>query len=248
MVAKILAAKLGANAWQLSNNRTLGDWSQSPGIPSRLFMFPIEFVEPQRNKGKAAVYLNHPLIGSHPLVARVQEAIGQPVEWEPYDEFGRDRGSKWRYFHALDLFTADHYQILLDTAEFTDPDAVASGADYALRYNHISPGRARTVMLAFGIEEPADRSAAALDGGIIRPDPSWTSENGKPLTKPRFGMNSAYPKLWQELGGKQAHAWAMLHGIEDGWFTWDRSNFITMTPAGCERLGVDLSREKEKSE
>lgn len=237
-MVELLESKGLGNGWLLANNRTLGGWGECKEIPSRLFQFPIEFVERDRlGSDFSVLYLNHELIGEHPLVQRVQELIGQAIPWCPVDEFGRDRGAKWRYFHALDLATNDRFSILMDSLEYTDADAMAGGMDYALRYGHLSPGRARTALITMGLEEPADRSAAALDAGVLNPSPIYMDDKGKPTKKPRFGMNA---------GGRRdqfpAHAltWAFLHGLEDGWFTHDRAGFLTMTPAGIERLGVEL--------
>lgn len=238
MIELLIEKGLAHSSGLLNINRTLGDYGTAPEIPSRLFQFPIEFVERGRLGSEFSVlYLNHELIGGHPYVQRVQELIGQTIPWCPVDEFGRDRGAKWRYFHALDLATNDRFSILMDSLEYTDADAMAGGMSYALQYGHLSPGRARTAMVTMGLEEPADRSAASLDAGVINPSPIYMDNNGKPTKKPRFGMNA---------GGRRdqfpdhAMTWAFLHGLEDGWFTHDRSGFLTLTPAGIERLGVEL--------
>jgi hypothetical protein len=235
-------AGFAANQYLLEANRTLGDWGQAPDTPSRLFKFPVEFMAGDRRRdGRSAVLLNHPLIGDHPLVLRLAHCLGRPVPWEPTDEFGRDRGATWRYFHAIDLLGAGLPDLLLETRQFTDPTAVSSGVSYALRYRaKLTTARARDVMLAFGHTEPADRSAAALDAGVISPDPMWCNESGKVTKTPRFGMNEgivATRKL-----GKEAVTWAILHGLEDGWFTHTRSGYLTMTPKGIDRLKVDMSR------
>lgn len=240
--ARLVELGLVGSEWLLQNNRTLSPKGPVP-VPGRLFRFPLEWVDRDRlgnNAEESILLLNHPLIGDHPFVRQTAELIGEPIVWADFDEFGRDRGAMWRFFHALDLATDELMLHLIDNPQYTDSDGVLSGIAIGLRHGNLQPKFARTIASAFGLEEPADRSESALSAGVIRPDPIFLSNDGKPIKNPRWGMNDGH-------GGDLAPGaltWAILHGLEAGYFGLDKSKHLTMKPAGCERLGFSVMGEK----
>lgn len=267
LTQRLIALDLASNAGLLSINRTLSDWRLDRSdwgnwaLPSRAFKFPVEYIEAGRiDEDNAYLALNHPALGAHPYVRMLEEKLGEPIPWLEEDEFGRDRGAKWRYFHALDLCTDELFLSLIELPEFTDEEGAASGANYAVRYGQLSPGHGRAVLQFFGHEEPADRSAAALEARIVRPDPQWMDDNMKPTATPRFGMNDGGYHAGASAFTTAQRAWAWIHGLEDGWFKFPRQRarkdghggvgFIGMTPEGLERMGfspeaIDLRKDAE---
>jgi hypothetical protein len=254
------------STWLLENNRTLDDWRLDRSswgkwnLPSRAFRFPIEYFAPGRLESDACLSLNHPDLSEHPWVKVVEDKLGERIPFLAEDEFGRDRGAKWRYFHALDLATDDLFLSLIDECNFTEDAEAAAGASYGVRYGALSPNHARVLLTFFGHEEPEDRSAAALEGRIVNPSPMWVDDNGSPTKAPRFGMNDGGWWKGSSAFTTADRAWAWVHGLEDGWFKFPRQRarkdghggvgFITLTPEGLERMGfspeaVDLRKDAE---
>lgn len=239
LVDATLAAGLEANAWVLSNNRTLGDYGIGKphgapwDLPSRLFAFPIEFVERDRIEAdESLLLLNHPEVGEHPYVLEVEHKLGIKIAWEPLDEFGRDRGDHL-WFHAVDLCTDEHFRGLIETLQFTDRANVMRAVIHALGYGTLSPANARELLSAIESAEPVGRSAKLLAGKGIETVEITANNSGKAL-KPPYKSRPSFP-ITRNKRDVEKEAWMLIHGIEDAWFSHDRSRGLVMSVAGMER-------------
>lgn len=219
---KIIAAGLEAK-FLLELNRGL----TTPGtldLPSRLFRFPIEFMSSKRRKGgESKLLLRHPLLREVPQVAAfiadVENRAECRIEWEPHDEFGRDLGAGWRWYHAVDLCSDKHWRDLLLTRRFTDADCIFNAVGLALNgKGTLSVRNARAVMAELGSIEPADRSAGALSGDELSPYRDGKKKSISPNIRPQG-----------EVG-----AWLAIHGLEDKWLTYVGS-WLSVTEEGMSR-------------
>jgi hypothetical protein len=224
----VIASGLAPNEYILTTNRTLGGWGVSAPAKSRIYLFPIEFMHRDRFGGEASkLLLNHPAIGDLAYVRHVANATGITPHWEPEDEFGRDRGKEWRWFHAVDLMCERDWLHLMETRELTDNAAIAGAVRYGVEDGRISTDTARTILDLLDAAEPDDRSEAALLGNGIWPAHIIERNSKGKVTSERRPINI--------MTRGAAGAWLAVHGIEDGWFKRGRDGFLQMSPDGLAR-------------
>ncbi|MGM4909141.1 MT-A70 family methyltransferase [Rhizobium sp. 768_B6_N1_8] len=218
----VLDAGLAHNNYLLELDRS---FNNGPALdtPSRLLRNPIEFFDRQRFGGIASeLRLRHPRLREHPqiaaYIAEVEERTGLPVVWKPEDEFGRDFGRDYRYFHALDLATDKDWQVLIETDFLTDREAICSGVLFGLQYKGISVKNARALMAHIGSSEPEDRSGTLLMSSGLNPFRNGKEKLCSPNISPRG----------------EAGAWVAIHGLEDGWLNY-AGHFLSVTSNGLQR-------------
>lgn len=218
LIAALIAAGYVANEYLAWINRNVS--IPCSDLPSRMFQWPVELVDRSRREdGKSALLLNHPDLHTFPFVDQLEAATGVRPHWEELDEFGRDRGSRHRYFHAMDLLTDEHWRDMLATINFTDPDAIICGLLFRADYGGLSTKNFREVLRHIGSEEPADRSAAFLRSQDCR---ITIAQQGK----------------FVGLRSKDERAlWGAVHGLEDRLFRRDGNGHL--------RFSKDFLAEKE---
>lgn len=233
VVDAVVSAGFVPNTYILELNRGLTN-SGEIDLPSRLFRYPIEFMDRKRSKApESRLLLRHPLLREAPAVAAfiddVETKTGLHVEWEPHDEFGRDIGRQWRWYHAVDLCCDKHWQGLLETRRFTDDEAIYGAVRLELQHKkRLSIKNARAIMGALGSVEPEGRSAKALAGNGLWPfrdgDKKYIAPNIRPIG---------------EVG-----AWLVIHGIEDGWLAYV-GDHLSVTAEGMARRATDVSPDAQ---
>ena len=217
--ARILSSGLAHNEYMMSLGSALrvkliNDW------PSRMFKFPTEYVDgADREDGQTTILLNHPEFAEYAFVDECEQRCGIRPVWEPFDKFGRDRGARHRYFHAIDMMTDEHWQILLDTINFTDRSAMIGALRYHADYGGISIKNMRSILDFMGMEEPADRSEAFLHSSECR------------VTECSGGK---FVGIWAK---DERGAWAAIHGLEAKLFRRDQSGHL--------RFSKDFLAQKE---
>src|SRR3546814_915197 len=136
----------------------------------------------------------------------------------PYTTLFRSH-SLWH--HAVDLISAGKWRELLATQEFTEPRNIFNAVVYGLRYSdhadrkasgHISTVEARQIMREMGATEPTDR--AALLRSFSAPSPCQQERGSE-----HWPINLHGPCA-------EDKAWSFIIGIEDGWFSYDRSGHL----------------------
>lgn len=178
-------------------------------LPSRLFQWPVEFVDRKRREdGASTILLNHPDLAEFPFVDEVEEKTGVRPHWEAYDEYGRERNNH-RYFHAMDLLTDEHWRGLIETLNFTDNAGIISGLKFRMDYGGLSIANARTVLAVIESVEPIDRSALFLRSDAVKVN---STQQGK------------FVGMWT----KEQSVWASIHGLEDGLFK-RKGGFLTFS-------------------
>lgn len=214
LAERIIAAGLAHNGFLLSLNRAIN--ISAMDLPSRMMQWPVEFMDrSRRENGESALLLRHPDFADFPFVDQIEAAIGVRPSWEPEDEFGRERGSNHRYFHALDLLTDQHWTDLLATVNFTDRNAIVSGLKFHAEYGGLSIANTRSVLAEIGEHEPADRSAAYLASDRLR------------ITN---ALQGQFPRFDHDSGSAQS-VWATIHGLEDKKFRREKSGWLRFAPA-----------------
>lgn len=220
--AAVLAAGLAPNAFILDLNRGP---SIGPAIdlPSRLFRSPIEFMDRKRGGNESRLLLRHPLLRDVPEIAAfildVETKTGLTVAWEAVDEFGRDFGKTWRWYHAVDLCGDKHWKDLLDTRQFTDSAFIFNAVSLNLQSKgRLSVKNARAIMAALESVEPEGRSAADLAGKGLWPYRDGSKKYIAPNIRDR----------------NEASAWLVIHGIEDGWLAYVGGH-LSVTEEGMQR-------------
>jgi len=182
-------------------------------LPSRLFQFPIEFVDRSRQEdGESKLWLRHPDLTGMTFVSRIERDTGVRPVWAPVDEFGRER-RQGAFWHAIDLLTDEHFRGMLDTRNFTDWPMVINGLRYHMDYGGLSIAHARIVLSEYRSIEPEDRSAAFLKSDAVR---VTNAQQGK------------FVGMWTE---DERSVWAAIHGLEDGFFKRDRNGHLRFSPA-----------------
>lgn len=224
LIARLVDAGFAHNEYHLSLNRAIqvsfGD------LPSRLFNFPIEFVERRRQTdGQSKLWLRHPDFEGFPELDAIEDATGTRPVWQPLDEFGRKRdiGPFW---HAIDLLTDEHFQAMLETRNFTDESAVLNGLRFHMDYGGLSIKNARCVLAEFECAEPQDRSAAFLRSDSVR------------VTEAQQGK---FVGMWSR---NEQSVWAAIHGLEDGLFKRDRNGFLRFSSAFLAEKEESLSKAR----
>lgn len=171
-----------------------GHW----GLPSRLFRHPISI---EAND----LRLKHPGLSEHPFVRHLETITGNSIQYlaPKYTDH-----SLWH--HAVDLAMAGMYQELMTTREYTTDENIVGALCFALCHRNDDPMKVLTVKLArqlakaLGCTEPRDR-ATTIKG---LPAPS--------VVKGECGVR--YPVNGIRSGNPE-HLYALIHGLEDGWFT-----------------------------
>ncbi|WP_080580050.1 MT-A70 family methyltransferase [Sinorhizobium fredii] len=218
----LVATGLAPSKYILHLNRGLTN-PAALDLPSRLFRFPVEFMDAERGGGESRLLLRHPLVWQvlqvTDFLADIEQKIGVRPVWEPLDEFGRDFGEKWRWYHAVDLCNDKHWQGLLKTARFTDREKIFSAVKLGLEGKSLSLKNARSVMAELESVEPEiAASAEIMLGKALMP---YQHDKGK-LISPNISDRN-------ETG-----AWLVIHGLEDGFFNYV-GNHLSVTPDGMAR-------------
>lgn len=236
LATQIVERGLAASAYLLDINRSLAVPHDFPlaypwNLPSRLFQFPIE-VGGDEGEGTCRIGLMHPLLAAHPFVQHVEATLGLTLDADGAPNvYGVSKARNAQWWHAVDLVRAGHWRALLDTREYTTAEDIARAVAYGLTYSrhdekptgHLSPLEARAIMAAIGAPEPASRRGmlAFSTPSACKPD---TGAVHWPVNHPGLPANDV--------------AWALIHGIEDGWFAHDRSGFLHWTEQGRERYAA----------
>jgi hypothetical protein len=233
LATRIVERGLAASTFLLDINRSLAVPRDFPlpypwNLPSRLFQFPIE-VSAAEGDGNLRIGLMHPLLAAHPFVQHVEAALGVTLDTDgATNACGVSKARTGQGWHAVDLVSAGQWRALLATREYTTAEDIARAVAYGLTYSrhdgkptgYLSPPEARAIMAAIGAYEPASRrgmlafstpSACKSDTGAVH----W------PINHPGLP--------------RKVVAWALIHGIEGGWFAHDRSGFLHWTGQGRER-------------
>ncbi len=206
-------------------------------LPSRLFQFPIEFINDTSLPDEKRLLLRHPLLADLPFVAEVAEKVRVMPTWEPADEFGRDRGALPRWWHAVDLMTNDHFRGLLETRHLTDDKSIAEAVAFRVtgeRKGAISTAIARKILAEIGAPEPDGQSRRLLRGVGI--SPAYIKEEKK----------RGYWAINIRADGAQA-AWLAVHGIEDGWFVRGKGGYFEMSAFGLRQRGLETDKQPRSS-
>lgn len=141
---------------------------------------------------------------------------------------------QWRF--AVDCVTEGRCTALADAEDLT-PRMVFAALDYGLRYTHhadrlrsgyIGPRDARSVLAAWGSDEPDD--PADLLHGFWQPRPC--KPDGRREDWPINSGRDLCPEL---------AIWGLILGIERGWFAYNRSGYLNWSPAGRDRYAAGSS-------
>lgn len=232
----LIAAGFARNSLLLHMNGSLSvpaDFQlEAPwNLPSRLFENPIEVVPPEGDDPRK-IGLMHPRLADHPFVRHVEQVLGVNIAREGVTNrhgFSKRRHALW--WHAVDLISAGKWRELLDTQLFTETRCILRAVSFGLRHSphtaregrgYIDTLQARHIVREMDGSEPSDRSTTIRS--FLAPS----------LCKPDHG--SAYWPINAPHGlCAEDEAWAMIHGIEDGWFAHDRSGFLHWTEQGRAR-------------
>lgn len=229
LAERIVAAGLASNDYLLWLNQSLN--IEAGDLPSRLFHWPVEFVRSDRAEGESRILLRHPNFASFPFVGEIESKVGVRPAWEALDEFGRDRGKNWRYFHAVDLLTDEHWRDLIVTRNFACDWSIMLGLCYHAQYGGLNNDNTRAVLHEIGSSEPADKSAAFLNSDRVT---ITNCQQGKFV-----GLDSR----------DHASIWGVVHGLESKKFKRDRNGYLRFSPdflAEKETIGRAALREGEQ--
>lgn len=211
LVEKLIETGYASNAYVLDINRSIN--IECGDLPSRLFRFPIEFVDRSRQEdGISKLWLQHSDLAGMEFVDRIERDTGCRPVWSPVDEFDRER-RQGAFWHAIDLLTDEHFRGMLDTRNFTDWPMVINGLRYRMDYGSLSIANARILLDEYGSVEPEDRSAAFLKSDAVR---VTNAQQGK------------FVGMWTK---DEQSVWAAIHGLEDGFFKRDRNGHLRFSPA-----------------
>jgi hypothetical protein len=221
LVERIVGAEVAPNEYLLLLNRAIHVAAND--LPSRLFQWPVEFVDrARRDDGQSVLLLNHPDLAAMAFVDEIERRVGVRPHWESTDEYGRDRGERHRYYHALDLLTDKHWRDLLATRNCTDRDGIISGLKFHGDYGGLSIENTRAVLSGIGEDEPNDRSAAYLASDKVR------------ITNAQQGQFVGFA----HAPGDLASVWAAIHGLEARKFRRDKNGYLRFSPGFlAEKLG-----------
>ncbi|MBD8737042.1 hypothetical protein [Sphingomonas sp. CFBP 13706] len=238
---QIITAGLAENDFILDLNGGLTVPSGFPlpspwDLPSRLFRFPIEVCKARGDRPRT-IGLRHPDLAGHPFVQHVEAALGFKLDPNGApNENGYSTCESFGWFHAVDLVTAGQWRALLDTSDFTTTRSIFNAVDFGLRYSdhseggkrhgHLSTSEARQIMDELGATEPINRASIIRELG----KPSACNSEGKKGGE-RWPINGKASSL-------EDQAWAMIFGIEDGWFEYDRAGFLQWSVKGRDRYSA----------
>lgn len=236
LATQIVERGLAASTFLLDINRSLAVPHDFPlhypwNLPSRLFQFPIE-VSAAAGDGTRRIGLMHPLLAAHPFVQHVEAALGLALDTHGAPNgYGVSKARTGQWWHAVDLVSAGQWRALLDTREYTTAEDIARAVAYGLTYSrhdgkptgYLTALEARAILGAIDAHEPASRSGMLAFSApcACKPD---TGAVHWPVNHPALPANEV--------------AWAMIHGIEDGWCVHDRSGFLHWTEKGRERCAA----------
>lgn len=227
---RLIAAGLEHNEFLLDLNRSLSvphDWKlPAPwNLPSRLFRFPIEVSE--NLEGGRRIGLIHPALVDHPYVQHVSQVLGMeiPAEGAP-NRHGYSKQALGLWWHAVDLIPSGHWREALETRHFTTDEDILRAVTFGLscgRENgrNLTTSEARQIFLALGQECPSDPREILC--GFMRPSPVIADDKVE-----RWPVNTGRAEAGET-------AWAMVVGIETGWFAKDRSGHLEWTRLGRDR-------------
>lgn len=235
---QIVAAGFAANDYLLDINGALNVPHGFPlpapwNLPSRLFQFPIEVIRAEQGEPRK-IGLRHPLLAAHPFVQHVESVLGIQIAREGVTNrygYSNSRNSLWH--HAVDLISAGKWRELLDTQEFTEPSNIFNAIAYGCRYSHhadkkasghINTAEARQIMREMEAAEPTDRAE------LIR-----FCSAPSPCEQERGAVH--WPINVHGICAEDV-AWCFIIGIEDGWFSYDRSGFLQWSPIGRDRYAA----------
>lgn len=227
---RLIAEGLAHNSFLLDLNHALTvphDWTlPAPwNLPSRLFRFPIEVSEYQQ--GGRRLGLMHPALVDHPFVKHVSQVMGMaiPAGGAP-NPYGYTKTGLGMWWHAVDLISAGRWQDALDTRQFTTDAHLLQAVTFSLSCGReegdaLTPAEARHIFDVLGVACPADPNAILC-------------------SFPRPGSVTADDKVerWPVNTGCDAPgdtAWAIVIGLETGWFAKDRSGHLQWTRLGRDR-------------
>lgn len=214
LVEQLVAGGLAPNEYLLNMNRALY-CPPAMDLPSRLFQWPVEFVDRSRREdGKSALLLNHPAFDGMPFVDEIEARCGVRPIWEDRDEFGRERISRYQYFHAMDLLTDEHWSDMLRTRHFCSEKAITNGLCYRATYGGLSTDNMRSVLAAINAAEPSDQSSAYLASDAVR------------VTEALQGIFVGLTD-WSSVDA----VWATVHGLESKKLKRDKSGHLRFSPA-----------------
>lgn len=229
----LIASGFAPNTYILELNRGLTN-DRPLDLPSRLFRFPVEFMDRKRTGGESRLLLRHPDLSNYPPVAAflddVETKTGIKVEWSPVDEFGRDISAHWRWLHAVDLCTDKHWRSLLETIQFAGHEAVFGAVLVNLESKSLSAKNARAILTELGSSQQLEQSTALFVGKAI-----WPYQHDKEkLISPNFRERT------------EATAWLAVHGIEAGLFGYVGTH-LSVTAAGmalrADQAKIDAEKE-----
>lgn len=232
----IVERGLAASHYLLDLNRSLSVPQDFPlshpwNLPSRLFRFPIE-VSAGHGETSRHIGLMHPLLADHPFVRHAEEVLGIVIDpGGAPNAYGVSNARTGLWWHAVDLVSAGQWRALLETRRFTTDEDIARAVAYGLSYSahhgkrpgYLSVRDARAVMAAIDAPEPATRCGLLA---FSKPSPCQPDKAAAhwPINHPALPANAV--------------AWALIHGIESGWFAHDRAGFLQWTKGGRERFAA----------
>jgi hypothetical protein len=235
MGAALIRHGFVANDYLLSINGGLSvprhiDLPPPWNLPSRIFQFPIEA---SRDEDETHIGLLHPALADHPFVNHLESVLGITLDPEGApNSHGYSKRETAQWWHAVDLISAGEWRALLETRQFTTERDIARAVAFGLTYSdrdarrmgHISPQEAREIMAAIGAAEPCDRRSGILSLSAPLPCKPDNGPAHWPINHPALPA----PVI----------AWALIHGIEDGWFAYDRAGFLHWTVLGRDRYAA----------
>lgn len=233
----ILSKGLASNEYLLDLDSALGvlDDFELPApwnLPSRMFQWPIE-THPPRDGRPRNIGLLHPALAEHPYVKHVEAVLGLTIPREPApNDCGYTKSEVAPWWHAVDLAAAGYWRELMETAEFTTRECMFRAAGLALHALRNEKGgdsnnrhaiwEARGLLAWLSSQEPMNRAASIRV--MAAPSP-FSDGDGM-----RCPVNSGGRETSHE-----AEAWAYIHGIEDGWMTYDRRGYLQWSELGQKR-------------
>lgn len=233
LATQIVERGLAASTFLLDINRSLAVPRDFPlpypwNLPSRLFQFPIE-ISAAEGDGSRRIGLMHPLLAAHPFVEHVEATLGVTLDTDGApNACGDSKARTGQWWHAVDLVSAGQWRALLETREYTTAEDIARAVAYGLTYSrhdgkptgYLTTLEARSIMAAIDAPEPASRRGMLAFSAPCARKPG-TGAVHWPVNHPALPANEV--------------AWALIHGIEDGWFAHDRTGFLHWTELGRER-------------
>lgn len=227
---RLISEGLVHNSFLLDLNHSLSvphDWNlpEPWNLPSRLFRFPIEVSE--YREGGRKLGLMHPALVDHPYVKHVSQVMGMaiPAGGAP-NPYGYTKTGIATWWHAVDLVSAGRWQDALATRQFTTGADLLRAVEFSLSAgreegNALTCSEARHIFDVLDVACPDDPNAILC--GFHRPG-AVTGED----KVERWPVNTGRAEPGQT-------AWAIVIGLETGWFAKDRSGHLQWTRLGRDR-------------